>query len=454
MTPLLRYEPARVLSWAVLILGLAFAVPPTLKAAQGFVPAANKDYSLWYEMGWTVRSDGPLYTISTKTYEVRYMYPPAPAIFAFAPLSALGYTGFVFALGVLNAAAWAWCVRYSPRLAAGPDETPGWLAAGLPTLIAGVYVWDMFHLGQPNLVLLAFVLAAAAALRHARPGLAGVCLGLAVTVKAFPLPILCYFIARRSWTAVAATVATVAVVLIVLPAPIRGWERNLAELDQWQGIMFGDQSGDTMSARSSIGYGRRNQSLLAVSHRLLRPVEAGLDAAGKGFTVNFANVSAKTAQNVGFGAGVVLGLVLVVSTRGRFGVSREAEGLEWGMVIVLAVLCSPLGWTYFYCWMLPPWAAAVRYCLRYRSRWAVVGCTVAGLFFLAAMTEQFDERYQAYGVTCWGGVALFLTLAGMRWAVGAAVSRRISEPVLADAPPKAASRTTRSLRSRTAMPRL
>jgi hypothetical protein len=186
--------------------------------------------------------------------------------------------------------------------------------------------------------------------------------------------------------------------------------------------MVGDQSGQTMAARSSIGFTWRNSSLVSAAHRLLRPVDAG-ERDGVPFRVNVADLTPGQAQAVGLGAGLLLGGVLLWATRLHFAPTPAAEGLEWGMVLALVVLCSPLSWTYFFCWLLPAWAAAVRFCLRERSPCAAAACGVAGVLLASAATQAIDPLLSAYGATTWGAVVLFLTLAGMRRYIGSGEPR-------------------------------
>jgi hypothetical protein len=277
-----------------------------------------------------------------------------------------------------------------------------------------------------NLALLVLVLGGLLAVRHGRPWLAGGLLGVAAAVKVFPLPVVVYYAARRQWAAVAGTLLTLAAVWVVLPAPVRGFDRNLRELGAWTAGMLGDQTGSAMAQRSEIGFTRRNQSVEAVAHRLLRPVAAG-ERGGLPFRVNVADLPPAAAKAVGLGGCLLLGCVLLVTTRCRFAVNRRAEGLEGAMVVALAVLCSPLAWTYFYCWLMPAWAAAAA-CLveRRAGRGAVVGFVLAAVLAAAALTEQIDPLLQAYGVTTAAAVVLFLGLGLVRRAERAA----ISEPVV------------------------
>src|SRR5438477_510858 len=111
------------------------------------------------------------------------------------------------------------------------DAPPQTRPAGPPRAWVALFVAVCagFAAAQVNLVLLALVLGSLLALRHGRPWLAGAGLGLAVAVKAFPLPVVVYFAARRQWAAVASTLLTAAAVLVLLPAPARGLDRNLRE---------------------------------------------------------------------------------------------------------------------------------------------------------------------------------------------------------------------------------
>jgi hypothetical protein len=410
-------SPAARVAVVVGLVGLAFAVPPVLKAARQGGEKGNKDYSLWFAVGQSVRAGEPLYRC-VDSFEVRYTYPPPLAVLVFAPLAGLGYAGFVAACALTNTAAWAACAWLVPRLVAEPGERALWPAAAIPAAATAAYVWDTFHLGQVNLILLLLAVLAWAALRRGRPVLAGAALGLAVAVKVFPLPVVVYFAFRRQWAAVATTAVTCGLVLGVLPGAVRGFERNGRELGQWVGLMVGDQSGATMAARSSIGFTWRNSSLVSVAHRLLRPVDAG-ERAGVPFRVNVADLTPGRAQAAGFAGCVLLGGVLLWATRLRFAPTPAAEGLEWGMVLALVVLCSPLSWTYFFCWLLPAWAAAARFCLseryppsiRRRAAWV---CAAAGLLLGSAATQVWDPLLSAVGVTTWGAVVLALVLAGMR----------------------------------------
>jgi hypothetical protein len=359
-----------------------------------------------------VRAGLPLYPEGTNA-EFPYMYPPTAAVFLFAPLSHFGPIGFVAVLCLANAVSWFGCIRLAARLAAGKEKNPNTLLFVLPALTTIAYVYDSFLLGQINVFLLLLVLGSAHAVRSGRGWVAGVLLGVAAATKVFPLPLVAYFAVRKQWAAVAATVLTLAAVWLLLPAPVRGFERNAHELKVWAIGMLGDQSGGSVAQRSSTGFTFHNQSLTAVVHRLLRPVNAGYEGRTP-LTVNLFDVNSGTAQAAGMVLCLALGVVILLSGKGRFAWTPTAEAAEWGMVCTLAVLCSPLAWTYFFCWLLPAWAAVTRFLTdptTTRADRVVVGVTAAfaGCLLASAVTEQFDPTFQALGATCWGAVLMLLT---------------------------------------------
>lgn len=378
----------------------------------------NKDYWHWHGIGQSVVAGEPLYT-DVRNGEPEYMYPPTAAVLFYAPLSKFGTVPFVTILCVINCVSWVAAIWAASVLITGKSMGAVWRSALFAGLSVAPYVWDIQLLGQTNLMLLALTLLAFVGIRSQSPLLTGMLFGTAVSMKAFPVTAMAYFIVRRQWLAVIASVASIGALIWFLPGIVRGFERNTNELQQWAQLMIFDQSGQTMSGRSSIGFTRRNQSLVSCAHRLLRPVNAG-DDPQKPLHVNLVSLTPHAAQLIGHGACVLLGFVLLVACRFRFGQTSESEGLEIAMVCTLVPLCSPLAWTYFFCWLLPAWLALAYWAVhpslgRTDQRIVMAGAIVGGLFLISAVSEQFDPRLQAYGVTALGSVILFLTLAFARF---------------------------------------
>ena len=398
------------------ITGCLFSVAPIVNAV--LYEKDNKDYSHWYMIGQSVLAGQPLYE-DVRHGEPEYMYPPTAAVLFYAPLSTLGHTAFVGILCFLTAISWGLTVWAATVLVRGKWDSNLRMDTILPGLAVAPYVWDIQLLGQTNLLLLAFCLGAFLLIRQKHPVSSGLLFGMAVALKAFPLPAIAYFIVRRKWVSVAASMFSIVLFVWFLPGVYRGFERNTRELNQWASLMIFDQSGETMAGRSSIGFTRRNQSLVSISHRLLRHVDAG-DNPQKPLFVNIANITPRNAQLVGYGSCLLLGLVLLLACRFSFAPSAKCEGLEVAMVCTLVPLCSPLAWTYFFCWLLPAWTAITFWwsnpSLDHKTQRIVkFAGIVSGILLASAITEQFDPTLQAYGMTAWGSVMLFLTLAFIRF---------------------------------------
>lgn len=414
-TPAESRDPALKVALFFFIVGCLFSVFPVVNSLRG--ADVNKDYSHWYKIGRCVLSGEPLYE-DVRNGEPEYMYPPTAAVLFYAPLSILPPLPFVLVLGLLTSASWGFSAWAAMVLTRGWNDRP-FKCAVLPGWAVAPYIWDIQLLGQTNLILLGLTLGAFVLLRQRRPWVAGGLFGTAVALKAFPLPAIAYFCVRRQWIAVTASVISVLAMVWFFPGLVRGFDRNTRELGQWASLMIADQSGETMAGRSSIGFTRRNQSIMSLCHRLLRRVDAG-DNPNRPLFVNFADVAPRAAQLAGYSVCFFLGFVLLLACRFRFAPNAECEGLEIAMVCTLVPLCSPLAWTYFFCWLLPAWTAIGSWFYstilmrRVRTR-MIIGATAAGLFLASAVSEQFDPTLQACGVTTIGAVMLFLTLAYVRF---------------------------------------
>ncbi len=192
-------------------------------------PDRNKDFSLWYGIGIEVRNDRPLYQ-SGPNNEIVYLYPPTAAVLIFAPLTLLGHTGLVMILQLMTMAAWIGSLITTVQLVFGRWlNQPRWIYLFL-TVCVGPYIYDLFLLGQINLVLLFLVLLAQKSLDRGYGTLAGVFLGLAIAIKVFPILILFYCGFRSAWKTVAVSIISTIMFVQVLPGIIRGQERNAIEL--------------------------------------------------------------------------------------------------------------------------------------------------------------------------------------------------------------------------------
>src|SRR5438477_7697335 len=128
------------------------------------------DYKLWYDTGQQVLAGQEIFFFRSGKYD--FMYPLPCALFL-GGASQLGQGGLVFLLVAINSVAWFYSAKLSAILATGHQRTTNLWIYFVPSLLVIVYIWSTYHLGQPNLVLLALMLGAFVALRAERQIIAG-----------------------------------------------------------------------------------------------------------------------------------------------------------------------------------------------------------------------------------------------------------------------------------------
>src|SRR5438128_10203387 len=211
---------------------IVFSALPLLRYFRG---GTLFDYKLWYETGQHVLHGHEIYIFRSGKYD--FMYPPPCALFL-GGASLLGQGGLIFLLVAINSAAWFCSAKLNAVLATGHRYTTSpWLYV-LPSLLVIVYIGSSYHLGQPNLVLLALMLGAFVALREACEIFAGGLIAIAAAIKAFPVMAIIYLLYRRYWTAAASLVVALLFLLLILPASFRGFEQAWRDLEKWSAGML------------------------------------------------------------------------------------------------------------------------------------------------------------------------------------------------------------------------
>jgi hypothetical protein len=322
-----------------------------------------------------------------------------PAVLLAIP-SYFGKIPLYICLSFLNAAAW-WMTAQISNSMTGSERIPGpWLAA-LPGFVTVSFVFDMFDLGQPNLVLLAMMLFGFWLLLHERPWIAGSMFALATAIKVFPVAVFPYLIWRRRWASAASMVVFLGIFLFVVPAPVRGYERNVFELKTWVQGMVGSSSEQGFGQRAEQNWSWVNQSIIAVTHRLTRPVNYNQENPAKPPAyMNLTNLDFKTANWVVLALSLAIGLgyLAVMPARARATPASNAE--ELGILFCLMTVASPLARQYYFMWLFFPMTilmhrgaydprAAVR-----AGTWAVLA--VAGCL-MALSLPVFPNDLQAFG---------------------------------------------------------
>lgn len=310
----------------------------------------TKDYPRWFWVGTQFITGGSLYD------GFNFLYPPFAALLMAIPVP-LGKIGFYISLIVINWFAWIAVVELSIRLIGDVTTLKPWQVI-LPTLLTLPFLIEIFDLGQPNILLLAMMLFGFHALQKARPILAGLSFGAAVAIKLFPISVLPYLLWRRHWNAALILVASAFALTFFAPAPIRGFERNVAEVEQWFDGMKGGEDG--FGQRKAQNWSWKNQSIIAMTHRLLRPLDyRAVDRNADPQYMNFLTLDYKTANLVVAAVAALLGLgfiLLIPKERDR---TPNTDRIEFAILLCLMTIASPLARSYYFVWLYFPLALLI-----------------------------------------------------------------------------------------------
>jgi len=431
-----------------LVLMVVFsAIPLTID----LLDKPNKDYSLWYQVGVVIRQGMNIYPDPATGRLFPFMYPPsASAILGF--LSILGKHATTLVLVLAHSAAWIGAIALSVWLATGGKgkvmrQHP--LLAAAPSLCIIALIHNTYLLGQPNLTLLTLLLAAFACLRLGREVPAGVLVATAAAIKAFPILALGYFVYRRMWWASIATVAALMVWLLVVPLPFRSPAQAMADLAVWSRGMVFTYNAQGIAQRPYRSFSYKNQSIMALAHRLLRDVPAdgekvlsqhlaerrpgqpvrGMLADGsidlaamltaptetprwndqyegveatmqQAWRVNVAALDFRTVTAITLAAMLALSLFVVAVLPARRLRTAQTDALEFALITLLIVMFSPLSFNYAFVWLIYPLTVALNMVLNEPARgpWRTLEIAwSASIFLIPGLAIVMPLYAQAYG---------------------------------------------------------
>jgi len=399
--PVARYAGPCLFAVASLVLA-AFPLVPQL-----FGSGKGKDYPLWFEVGQWVLQGRELYD-----EQFRFLYTPFAAVIL-AGFSYFGRTAMVVLLTIVNIISWWIAIKTSNLLAAENRPLPWW-APVLPSLLAIFFIYDVFLLGQPNLVLLALMLCGFCLLQVRQPSLAGVLFAAATAIKAFPITIVPYLVFRRYWGALASMIAFALVFLLLVPAPFRGFHRNVEELQVWFQEMILSHDENNFSHRPERNWGWKNQSLYAVTHRLTRPVHYRTEGSDEEpIFINLIDLGYKGADFVYLCVATIIGLSFIWLMPARQYRTLQSDAAELAILICLVLIGSPVAYIYYFVWLLFPLTvlvyratSTVERTVRWRT-WTLVGAAMT--LFAAGVNSHY---LQVAGNSLW---ATALIVVGLVW---------------------------------------
>ncbi len=432
----------------LLVLMVVFSAIPL---AIDLLGKPNKDYSLWYQVGQVIRQGMNIYPDPAAGRLFPFMYPPsAAALLGF--LSVLGKHMTTLLLVLAHSAAWIGAIVLSVWLATGgkgKDIRQYPLLAAVPSLCIIALIHNTYLLGQPNLTLLTLLLAAFACLRLGREGPAGVLVATAAAIKAFPVLALGFFLYRRMWKASLATLVALAIWLLIVPLPFRTPAQALTDLRIWsQGMVF-TYNARGIAQRPYRSFSYKNQSIMALAHRLLRDLPAdgekvlsqhvaerrhgqqirgmladgsidlaamlsappetprwddqyeGVDAALKqAWRVNVVALDFPTVTVITLAAMLGLSCFVVAVLPSRELRTARTDSIEFALITLLIVMFSPLSFNYAFVWLIYPLTVALNLVLNEPARggWRTVEIVwMAAILLIPALAIVMPLYAQAYG---------------------------------------------------------
>jgi len=392
----------RGLLWAFVVTAIVFSALPLLRYLRGHTIF---DYELWYTTGKHVLAGDEIYFFRAGKYD--FMYPPPCALFL-AGASLLGQGGLIFLLVAINSIAWFYSAKLSAVLAAGDRDTTSWWLYLIPSLLVIVYIWSSYHLGQPSVVLLALMLGGFVALRRKCEIVAGSLIAVAAAIKAFPVLAIIYLIYRRCWKAAVSLVATLLFLLFILPAPFRGFKRAWHDLGNWSSGML-KYSEVTVGQRPMRSYTWKNQSLIGVSNRLLRHVDAdAASAPHQPVYVNFTSLKFPIVNAIIIGVSLTLGILFIAAMPRRDMRTAEADAVEFALLLLLMLMVTPLSFGYFYSWLMLPFAVITQRALIERVSSILWWCVPALALLAVGLITPHGAQF--YGNTFFATLLLFVGL--------------------------------------------
>jgi hypothetical protein len=392
----------RVLLLAFVVTAIVFSTLPLLRYFRG---RTLFDYKLWYETGQHVLAGQEIYFFRSGKYD--FMYPPPCAVFL-AAASLLGQGGLILVLVAINSVAWFYSARLSAILAGGENGARNvWLYL-VPSLMVIVYIWSCYHLGQPNVVLLALLLGSFVALRAKHEIIAGGLIAVATAIKAFPVLAITYLLYRRYWVAAASLVVTLVFFVLILPASFRGFEQAWRDVEKWNAGML-KYSEVAVGQRPMRSYTWKNQSLIGVSNRLLRHVDAdAASAPHQSVYVNLADLKFSAVNVIIVCIALALGILFIMSMPRRGMRTAESDAIEFALLLLLMLIITPLSFGYFYSWLMLPFAAVTQVVLTGKGS-GILWWSLPALALLA-LGLPFPRAAQLYGNTFFATLLLFIGL--------------------------------------------
>jgi hypothetical protein len=342
-----------------------------------------------------------------------YLYPPVSAWLAL-PFSKLPHVPSRLAWYTVNVVALLVVLTGSWHLSGGgrlqgqpPVARREHLILGLGLLTSIYYVLDALSNQQTDLVLAGLLVGGCLLLVHSRALLAAVLFGIAAGIKCTPLLWSPYLAWRRRWAA-AGTVLAVAIGINLLPDLTHLPAEGVGRLQQWVSVYLRPLAGsdhDPGVWASAINF---NHSVAGVCNRWLTAERVW---GGDDFKIATRpnRISARLLKVIVYSLCLTLVLIAVRTSRRRVG--HHGDGGEYGLVLILMLMLSPMSSKPHFCTLLLPGFWLARAAVERRDllpRLLLAGAILAGLLSNKDLVGRFAyDTAIWYGSVFWNTVLLF-----------------------------------------------
>ena len=165
----------------------------------------------------------------------------------------------------------------------------------------------------------------------------------------------------------------------------------------------------SIAQRPKRSYTWKNQSLVSVSNRLLRHVDAdAASARDQPVYVNFADLKFSVVNAIVIAFALALGAVFIAVMPQRGMRTAESDAIEFAQLLLLILMITPLSFGYFFCWLMLPFAVVTQRVLMGKGS-AILWWTLPAVALLA-LGLIFPRGAQLYGNTFFATLLLFIGL--------------------------------------------
>ncbi len=317
---------------------------------------------------------------------------------------------------------------------------PSWVQGAILLLSFRPILGDLHH-GNNNLLILFLIVSCLLAWRKGYDVLAGLILGLAIAYKVTPALFVPYFLYKRSYRTVGATMLGLGIFLVAVPSLIIGPEFNGICLASWWQRMLSPFIEKGVVSQQEI-----NQSMVGVLTRLLTDAPMGQGRYDVHLDVNL--VSWSPALVGPLVKTLSIGMVGLLAWLCRTKTDRRDDHRlfgEFALIVLTMLFISERSWKHHYVTLLLPYTYLMYRVgvaeVAVRTRVILAMSMLVSTVLMATTSSELGGLFaahqghkiaQGYGMFFWAGVVLYLATA---WQVRAESNGAVAVGVKEDPAP-------------------